>query len=179
VLPRSWVSAVPLSTAFPQAATNIPLPLQSAFTAFTPARVYFIGGSAGNRRVGMYNYNTMSQAFVVVGTTTVLSAAWDVDVSAATMFYNPQNATLSYHVFSTSQSARVDASLLVRIMKYPYNFNNSLNMRHSFAAHFWSNWILCLSDMDATDLQSMLWSCNCGSYNNWCYHYQRHADLAM
>ncbi|GAU90881.1 hypothetical protein RvY_03239, partial [Ramazzottius varieornatus] len=114
-LPRAPLTSTPMMTFFPSASTTIPLPLMSIFSAVTPARVYFIGGPAGGRRVGMYSYNTMSGVFATVGSSTALHAAWNVDVTAATMFYNPSNASVSYFAFSRYQTARTDPSLTISL----------------------------------------------------------------
>lgn len=50
----------------------------------------------------------------MVGTTSALASQWNVDVKAATMYYNPSNGSASYYLFSNSQTARVDTTLTVR-----------------------------------------------------------------
>lgn len=115
-LPRTaQQNATTLAAIFPGAATNIPQPLTSALSSFTPAQVYLFGGSAGSRLVGKYNFNSAAKTFTFVSKTNVLSSQYNADITAATMYYNTGNGTSSYFIFSQSQTAQVNTALTVSI----------------------------------------------------------------
>ena len=100
---------------FPRA-TEIPQPLTAAASAYNPARVYFFGGLSGDRKVTIYNYNTMSGTFTPLGATTIfyVQSKWNTEARAATMYYNPKNGSISIVAFDGAHSiAQFGADLKV------------------------------------------------------------------
>lgn len=110
--PRTPVSTGPLATFFPSGST-IPQPLTAAMAAYIPARVYFFGGPPANRQVAMYTFNTMTTTFVPLGFSTVMQANWNSDVTAATMYYFPNNGSTTLYGFNATSTVQVNAALTV------------------------------------------------------------------
>ncbi|OQV14008.1 hypothetical protein BV898_11779 [Hypsibius exemplaris] len=108
--PRVPVKSGNLATFFP-AAYDIPTPLTSAMAAYIPARVYFFGGTAGNRQVAMYSFNTATTTFVALSVTKVMEAIWPTDITASTMFYFPNNGSTTLYTFDPTSAMQVNTNL--------------------------------------------------------------------
>ena len=112
-VPRTPVKVGPLATFFPSGAT-LPSPLTSAMAAYVPSRVYFFGGVSGSRKVAMYSFNTATTTFVSLSSTTVMEAQWPTDITAATMYYYPNNGSTTMFAFNTTGVMQINTALTVR-----------------------------------------------------------------
>lgn len=112
----------PLTTFFPSG-SSIPQPLTAALSSYTPARVYFFGGSP--RFVFSYSFNALSTTFSPLGSSTTLASAWPTDIQAATSFTFVNNGTVTLFAFNESSVARLDQNLNVSFPRRAPRFRDS------------------------------------------------------
>lgn len=84
-----------------------------------------MGGPAQNRSVAVYSYSSTSVFTVYDLPADTLSDQWNVDVNAATMYYNPLTGNLKNLLFSGSETAEVDSALNVTILAATFDSSGS------------------------------------------------------